>query len=159
MKRKQVKETQQTLKAVCEATLVYRTKMKYSELPKVERSEDVYEHLKHHYATQPFDGKEYFFVTLLNRCNKIMATVKISEGGIAGTVVDFKLVFMAALLSGASYIILSHNHPSENPKPSEADLSLTRKIKEAAILLDIKLLDHIIVCRDVYYSIADNGQV
>ncbi len=98
-----------------------------------------------------------FWMLLLNRANKIMKTVKISEGGISGTVVDPKKIFCIALENHASSIIISHCHPSGACAPSEADIKITKKIKDAGVLLEISVLDHIIVAHDSYYSFADEG--
>jgi DNA repair protein RadC len=93
----------------------------------------------------------------MNRARRILGIYELSTGGVAGTVADPKLVFTAALKANACNIILSHNHPSGNLKPSKADEELTKKIKEAGIYLDIKVLDHIIVTSEGYYSFADEG--
>ena len=103
--------------------------------------------------------KEYFFILLLNRANKVIGYHKLSEGGICGTVVDVRLVFATALKSLATGIIITHNHPSGNKKPSEQDHAITKQIVQAGKLLDIQLLDHIIITDDDYYSFADNGQL
>jgi DNA repair protein RadC len=100
---------------------------------------------------------EVFAVIFLNRANKIVHFEIISEGGITGTVADPRIIIKKALEENAVNIILSHNHPSGNLKPSLADEELTRKIKEAARLFDIRVLDHIIVSEDGYYSFADEG--
>ena len=88
---------------------------------------------------------------------KIVLTVKVSEGGISGTVVDPKKIFFIALENHASSILISHNHPSGVCTPSEADFKITKKIKDAGVLLEISVLDHIIVAHDAYYSFADEG--
>jgi DNA repair protein RadC len=85
--------------------------------------------------------------------------VKVSQGGVSGTVADAKIIFNAALEQLASGIILAHNHPSGNLQPSQADLSLTRRLVEAGKLLDIAILDHIIIAGKAYYSFADEGQL
>ncbi len=100
---------------------------------------------------------EEFWVLLLNRSNKIIEKKRISQGGIAGTVTDVRLILKCAIDRLATGIILCHNHPSGNLKPSEQDFAITKKIREAASLLDIKLLDHIIVSDRSYYSFADEG--
>jgi DNA repair protein RadC len=81
----------------------------------------------------------------------------ISKGGVSGTVVDPKMIFHEALLTKSSGIILGHNHPSANPRPSEKDLQLTKKIKEAGKFLEITVLDHIIIAGSSFYSFADEG--
>lgn len=100
---------------------------------------------------------EEFWVLLLNRANQVIGTRQISKGGIAGTVVDAKLVFRAALMAGASSLILMHNHPSGNLRPSQADIDLTRKLRDAARGLDLQILDHLIIAGSGYTSLADDG--
>jgi DNA repair protein RadC len=101
---------------------------------------------------------EEFWLVLLNRSNKIIDKIKISQGGISGTVADIRIMMKEALEKLASAIILCHNHPSGNIQPSEQDISLTKKIKEAGLLMDISLLDHVIVsAKNEYFSFADEG--
>ncbi len=102
---------------------------------------------------------EQFAVILLNRANRVIRSVSISDGGISGTVVDPKKVFKIALEFSASSIILGHNHPSGQVHPSEADIALTRKMKDAGSLLELPILDHIIVGDEKYYSFADEGKL
>ena len=83
--------------------------------------------------------------------------VKISQGGVAGTVADTKLIFKSAIEKLASSIIISHNHPSGNLKPSQADIQLTKNLKQAGTLMEIFVLDHIIIADNAYYSFADEG--
>jgi DNA repair protein RadC len=100
---------------------------------------------------------EVFAVLFLNRANKINHFQIVSEGGITGTVADPRVILKKALEEDAVSLILCHNHPSGSLKPSRADEELTRKIKEAATYFDIKVLDHLIVSDDGYYSFADEG--
>jgi DNA repair protein RadC len=100
---------------------------------------------------------EVFAVIFLNRANKVNHFEIVSEGGITGTVADPRIILKKALEEDAVSIILCHNHPSGNLKPSRADEELTTKIKEAARYIDIKVLDHIIVSDEGYYSFADEG--
>jgi DNA repair protein RadC len=100
---------------------------------------------------------EEFWLLLLNRGNGIIAKRKISEGGIAGTVVDPKIIFSIALSELASGIILCHNHPSGNLTPSQQDIEITRKLKDGGKLLDILVQDHIIIGNKSYFSFADDG--
>jgi DNA repair protein RadC len=100
---------------------------------------------------------EVFAVLFLNRANKINHFQIMSEGGITGTVADPRVILKKALEEDAVSLILCHNHPSGSLKPSRADEELTRKIKEAATYFDIKVLDHLIVSDDGYYSFADDG--
>ena len=105
------------------------------------------------------DYIEQFYVLLLNRSSKIIGFLKISEGGTCGTVVDAKVVFQGALKTNAHNIILCHNHPSGNKKPSEPDISLTKKLREAGKYLEITVLDHIILTSESYFSFADEGLI
>jgi len=102
---------------------------------------------------------EEFWIILLNRANTIIEIRPISKGGLSGTVVDPKMIFHEALQARASGIILSHNHPSTNPKPSESDMQLTKKLKEGGKLLEISILDHIIIAGASFYSFADEGNI
>lgn len=114
--------------------------------------------IAHYLQTKLKDHRhEIFAVLFLNRSNKINHFEIISEGGITGTVADPRIILRKALEQDAVNIILCHNHPSGSLKPSRADEELTMKIKEAASFLDIKVLDHIIVSDDGYYSFADEG--
>ena len=109
---------------------------------------------------QPYLGDlqyEQFVVVLLNRANHVLKVVNVSEGGMAGTVVDPKKIFRMALDGNASSIILGHNHPSGNCKPSSEDVALTRKLSKAGSVLDVNVFDHVIVGADNYYSFSDEG--
>ena len=100
---------------------------------------------------------ETFWILLLNRANKIIKPIQISEGGITGTIADPKKIFKIALENSATGIILCHNHPSGNIQPSEADKKLTKKLINAGNFLDIVILDHVIVGEESYFSFADEG--
>jgi DNA repair protein RadC len=102
---------------------------------------------------------EEFWALLLNKANKVIDRVRVSQGGVAGTVVDVRIIVKAAVEKLASSIIIAHNHPSGNPKPSDKDLSITKKLKDAANLFDIALLDHLIITDNECYSLADNGNL
>jgi DNA repair protein RadC len=102
---------------------------------------------------------EEFWVLFLNRSNRVIGRMKLSQGGISGTVTDVRLVMKKAIETLASGIIVCHNHPSGNLNPSESDSKITQKIKEAGNLLDIQLLDHLIISDKDYYSFADNGLI
>lgn len=117
-------------------------------------STDIYNYIKPQLLDLPH---EEFWIILLNRANVVMKKESISSGGVAGTVADPKLIFKKALEQLASSIILVHNHPSGNIKPSGADISLTKKMKEAGSFLDLPILDHIIFTDNDYYSFADEG--
>jgi len=102
---------------------------------------------------------EEFWVMLLNRGNKIIDTFMISQGGISGTVIDVRLILKRALEKLASSIILCHNHPSGNLNASEEDKKITKKIKRAAKIMDIAVLDHLIICNNRYLSFSDEGML
>ena len=103
------------------------------------------------------DFRESFKVLFLNRANEVIGIYTLSVGGVSGTVVDNKILFSAALKCLASSIIVAHNHPSGKLKPSSPDLTITKKMKKAGELLDIKVLDHIILSSIGYFSFADEG--
>jgi len=100
---------------------------------------------------------EEFWILFLNRSNKVINRMKLSQGGVSGTVTDVRMLMKKAIEYLASGIIVCHNHPSGNLNPSEADSKITQKIKEAGTLMDIQLLDHLIISDKDYYSFADNG--
>lgn len=112
------------------------------------------------YDEETIGYKETFKVLLLNNANKIIGYTTVSEGGLTSTIVDVRVIMQTALVSNATSIILTHNHPSGNPRPSIHDDSLTKKIKSACELMDIRLLDHIIVTPyDSFYSYCDEGRL
>ena len=100
---------------------------------------------------------EEFWVLYLNRANTIIDRVRISQGGIAGTVTDIRLIMKQGVEKLAVSMVLCHNHPSGNLKPSEADSRITKKLKESGEILDIAVLDHLIVSDSSYFSFADEG--
>lgn len=100
---------------------------------------------------------ETFMVLYLNHANKLLRYEKLSDGGITGTVADVRMILKNALLYNASKMIVAHNHPSGNLQPSNADKTLTEKIKQAAALMDMQLLDHLIIANNTYLSLADEG--
>jgi len=102
---------------------------------------------------------EEFWIIILNRANFVLKKIQISRGGISGTVADPKLIFKSALELSGSSIILIHNHPSGNLQPSQADINLTKNLKEAGKFLEIPVLDHIIVSDNCYFSFADEGLI
>ena len=122
--------------------------------PKITSSMDVFELV--HSDLQDLPHEE-FWIILLNRANKVVRKWKISSGGISGTVADPRLIFKIALDFYASSIILVHNHPSGAIKPSQADIALTKKLKQAGELMEIPVLDHLIYGENTYFSFADEG--
>lgn len=125
-------------------------------LPKVQitRSDIAYNFIKQFYSDD-IEIFESFFILLLDRANNTIAYAKISQGGVAGTLVDVKIVAKYAVDCLASSVILAHNHPSGNTQPSDSDIHLTKKIKEGLNILDIAVQDHIILTYNNYYSFAD----
>jgi DNA repair protein RadC len=142
---------------VAEVELVYKTTVKASERPKISSVKDSYELLKELWNENTIEMQEEFKVMLLNRGNSVIGIYEVSSGGITGTVADPRLILAAAIKSLAVSIILSHNHPSGNLKPSRADEELTQKIKVAASYHEIKVTDHIIITSEGYYSFAEEG--
>lgn len=142
---------------MAEVELVYKTQVKASERPVIKSSVDTCNILRQLWDENKIEMQEEFKVILLNRSNKVIGVYNASSGGICGTLADPRLILAAALKSLSVSLILAHNHPSGNLKPSRADEELTLKIKEAASYHDIKVLDHIILTAEQYYSFADEG--
>ena len=126
------------------------------EKPKIDGSKTAFDLIKGDLMDLPH---EEFWVILLNRANRVIRKKRVSEGGVSGTVADPKIIFKLAVDELASGIIVVHNHPSGNLKPSESDINLTKKIKEAGKVLEIAMLDHLIIAHDRYFSFADEGLV
>lgn len=142
---------------VAEIQLIYKTNVKPSDRLKINRSTDAHDIFRLSWDETKIEFVEQFKVMLLNRANKVLGIFELSTGGVSGTVADPKLIFAAALKGVASGLILAHNHPSGNLRPSQSDIDLTRKIKEGGKFLEIQLLDHIIITSEGYYSFADEG--
>jgi DNA repair protein RadC len=147
----------EALSHVAEVELVYKSKVKASERPQIVSSKDAYDLLQLLWEEGKMDLVEQFKVLFLNRANKVLCLYNVSSGGITGTVADPRLIYSAALKVNAVALILSHNHPSGALKPSRQDEELTQKIKGAGAFLDIKVLDHLIITSEGYYSFADEG--
>ncbi|WP_026935005.1 JAB domain-containing protein [Christiangramia echinicola] len=143
---------------VNEISIKYRGNFKLSQAPKITSSVSAAELLFESWNKDRIGIQECFKVLLLNNANKVKGIFEVSTGGITGAMVDLRIVFAVILKSLTTSVILAHNHPSGTLKPSESDKRLTEKIKSAAILLDIKILDHLILTPDgEYYSFADEG--
>ncbi len=124
----------------------------------VKSADNAFDYLSRAYDEGTIGLCEEFMVLLLNRANRVMGCLRLSKGGLTGTVVDLRILFGTALKAMASSIVIAHNHPSNNLQPSDADLDLTKKIKEAGKLLDINLLDHLVLgTDDNYVSFAHEG--
>lgn len=130
------------------------------DLKKIASSRDVHSVCKELFNEGTIDWKEEVVLLCLSNANKVIGYYRVSSGGVSGTVVDPRVVFTIALnCAGTTNIILAHNHPSGNLNPSVQDDNLTRKIMEGGELLDIKLLDHLIITSEGYYSYLDEGKL
>ena len=146
------------LNNISEVKLIYLSKIRASDRPKITSSKDAYDLFVSTWDLNTIEYFEEFKVLLLNRSNAVLGLIAISKGGISGTITDVRIILQAAIKSCASGIIVAHNHPSGNLNPSESDTKITQKIKEAGNLMDIQLLDHLIIASEEnYYSFADNG--
>lgn len=125
----------------------------------VKQSLDSYELFKGFFTPDTLCHREQMWAMYLSPANKIVGYTCISMGGVAGTSVDVKIILQGALLCNATNFLIAHNHPSGNITPSPQDNKVTQKIAEAAKFMDMRLLDHIIVCEDEYYSYADEGKI
>jgi DNA repair protein RadC len=149
----------QTSFTVAEVQLVYKSKCDITLRPRITRSSDCYDILLRNWNQDTIELCEEYKILLLNRANKVLAISTLSQGGTAGTVVDPKLVFTTALKLKASSLIMAHNHPSGELKPSEQDLKLTKSMIEGGKILDIIVLDHLIISANGYYSFGDEGLI
>ncbi len=144
---------------VAEIELIYKSKVKASDRPKISSSKDAYDVLIQSWDKNKIEFVEQFKVLFLNRANKILGIYEVSTGGLSGTVADLRVIFVAALKANCCQIIISHNHPSGHLKPSRQDEELTQKIKHGGEFLEIKLLDHVIIAKENYFSFADEGLI
>lgn len=144
---------------VSEVELTYKNNVPYNQRQKISNSQGAYEILTNLFPENTMDYRETFIVLYLNRANQVLGYSVISQGGTSSTTVDIKMVIQTALLANASCIMLAHNHPSGNLRPSSDDNRITNRIIEAARLFDITVLDHIIITNESYYSFTDNGNI
>lgn len=142
---------------VGEVELTYKSTSKSRS--KIYSSEDAYRYLLPTYKEGTICYKEYFKVLFLNQSSQILGYTLISEGGITETCADVRVILQAALLTNSVAIILAHNHPSGSLEPSRQDMEITKQVKDAAQLMRIKVLDHLILTDAGYYSFADKGQL
>jgi DNA repair protein RadC len=148
-----------SLLEVAEILLTYKSNVKPSLRPKVNASRDAYNIFLENWDSTKIELCEQFKVLLLNRSNKAIGIFEASSGSVTGTVADPKLIFASAIKANACSLIIAHNHPSGNLVASQADIALTRKIKEGGKLLEIPLLDHLIITTESYFSFADEGML
>ena len=144
---------------VSEVELTYKNNVPYNQRQKISNSQGAYEILTNLFPENTMDYRETFIVLYLNRANQVLGYSVISQGGTSNTTVDIKMVIQTALLANASCIMLAHNHPSGNLRPSSDDNRITNRIIEAARLFDITVLDHLIITNESYYSFTDNGNI
>ncbi len=123
---------------------------------KIHSSKDAADYIRQFYFDD-IEIYESFFILLLNRANNTIGYAKISQGGTVGTVVDIKIICHYAINTLGCSVVLSHNHPSGSLKPSRADLEITKKTAEALKLFDVKVLDHVVLATEGYFSFADEG--
>jgi DNA repair protein RadC len=147
------------LTQIAELTVSYQVTPDFEKLPVITTSVQAYEFMHSFFPPGTIALQEHFFVAYLNRANKVIGVYHTSVGGISSTVSDPRLILGTALKLAAPNLLLAHNHPSANMRPSVADKELTRRLVEGARLLDLSVLDHLIVgpTRGDYYSFADEG--
>lgn len=147
--------------SVPEFTIGLKTKGKpFAEREKITSSRDAHKVFKKIFDADQIEWVESFVLLCLNRQYKPIGFYKVSAGGATGTVVDPKVIFQIALLANACHIMVAHNHPSGNTAASQADVEITKKLKQLGAMLDLTLLDHIIItATDSYFSFADEGLI
>ena len=136
-------------------------KVSYSNLNrdrvKVSKSQDIWNVALSNWDLDIIEYQEEIKIILFNRANEVLGIYDLSKGGTASCTLDLKIILAVALKCNAEAIVVLHNHPSGNLKPSEPDKRLTEKLKGVCKLVDLKLLDHLIITKDSYYSFADKG--
>lgn len=142
---------------LAEVKLSYKSKVSPKERLSIKSSLDAFTAIRPLFSDDSIEHLEKVVLLVLNRANKVLGWMLLGTGGISACVVDVRVVMQVAINSNASGIILAHNHPSGNLKASQEDINITKKVKEAAKLFDINLLDHLIVTTDGYYSLSDEG--
>ena len=141
-----------------EITIGFSNPVAYNERIKIAQSKDIRNYLLDIWQDD-IEYRESVYAVMLDRGNHVLGYLLVSKGGISGTIVDVRMILQAALLASASSILLAHNHPSGTLRASSPDISITTKLNDASKLLDICLLDHLIVTKDGYLSLADEGMM
>lgn len=144
---------------VAEVELSYKNRVPYKERKKVLTSLDAYKLLINNHNDDTIDYKETFKVLYLNQASQVVGCFTLSQGGITSTCVDVRNIMQGALLTNAVAMVLAHNHPSGNTRPSREDDRITNQVSKAGELLNIKVLDHIIFTREDFYSYGDEGRI
>lgn len=144
--------------SLAELEIIYKTKVKTSEMPIITNSKDAFNEFIKIFNPSRIAHSEEMLILCLNRSNRVLGWFRVSSGGISGTVVDIRVILQVALNTNSSSVIVAHNHPSGNTRPSDADTEITKRIKNALEMVDIKLLDHLIITPDEnYLSMQDEG--
>jgi len=151
--------SRQQLSKVAEVKVSYRPKIRPSQRPVVKCAKDVYEILLGFWNCDMIELCEQFCVVLLNNRGSILGIVELSTGGFTGVVVDTKMVFCIALKACACSIVVAHNHPSGNLKPSSQDIKVTNRLVEAGKILEIPVQDHLIISNEGFVSLAEEGYI
>ena len=141
--------------SIAEVQISYSSHVKAKDRMKVTGSKDAADAFRIFWPA--YEHIEFSYMLMLNRQNQILGYHQLSKGGMTGAVVDVRVIFQVALKSCATSLILAHNHPSGNLDVSDADRKITNQIKQAGVILDIPLLDHLIMTTDSYLSMADEG--
>ena len=142
---------------VAEVQLTYKNMIPCKDRQQITGSETAYHILKALFPDETIDYRESFKALYMDKSGNVLGCLTVSDGGLCSTAVDVRLILQGALLLNATGVILAHNHPSGNLKPSTPDKVMTDKIRQALTVMDINLLDHLIVTRESYYSFADDG--
>jgi len=151
---------QETIQKAAEVQIIYKSRIPASRRAQISNSGDAFRVLWDSWDKQTIEHHEEFKIMLLNNKNVVLGIAGISKGGITSSIIDPRIVLQHALKTHSVGIILAHNHPSGNPNPSEADIVITKKLLEAGNVMDIRVLDHIIICPDgTYISLADEGRI
>ena len=160
MKNK-VKQILNEVSHICDVSAKYSTKVKVKDRPLIKNELDIYNLINQWYTNNEiYEQSEIFSVVLMTRANQVLGIVNCGEGASNQVVVDKQYIARLAILSNAQAVVLCHNHPSGNIKPSEADIKITKEIKEGLKLFDIALLDHLIVTQDNgFTSFAADGLI
>ncbi|WP_293299581.1 RadC family protein [Pedobacter sp. UBA4863] len=150
---------EQNLFKVAEVQLSYKPHFNAQERPQISSSKQAYNLLMANWDMELINYIEQAKMILLNRNNRVLGIINLSTGGGASTVMDSRVIFATALKATATSLIVAHNHPSGNLRPSSEDIRLTEKLKQAGRLLEIEVHDHLIVSESSYYSMAEEGMM
>jgi DNA repair protein RadC len=143
-----------------EVQLIYKSKISSTKRLQIKSSQDAFNIFWEYWDKETIEHVEEFKMLLLNNKNMVLGIASISKGGTTSTIIDPRIIFQYALRTHSSAIIVAHNHPSSNPTPSESDVKVTKKLTDAGAMLDIKVLDHLVICVDgTYFSLGDEGRM